>query len=71
MTREQKGHWKSENTTMVTSASAELHELLTEIEAYPGGDIEESDLGRVAVPLVIDGPDGHYVWTSTPKSQGE
>ena len=43
------------------SASQELHDLLTEIEAYPGGDVDSSDLGGVAVPLVIDGPDGQVL----------
>ncbi|MDR3661220.1 MAG: helix-turn-helix transcriptional regulator [Mycobacterium sp.] len=40
------------------SASGELQSLLTEIEAYPGGDSDASDLGRVAVPLEINGPEG-------------
>ncbi|MUL48928.1 helix-turn-helix transcriptional regulator [Mycobacterium sp. CBMA293] len=43
------------------SASDELQTLLTEIEAYPGGDTDASDLGRVAVPLEIDGPDGQVL----------
>ncbi len=46
---------------VAASASAELNDLLTEIEAYPGGDVESSDLGGVAVPLEIDGPDGQVL----------
>jgi transcriptional regulator with XRE-family HTH domain len=40
------------------SASTELQALLTEIEAYPGGDADTSELGGVAVPLEVNGPDG-------------
>lgn len=33
---------------------------------------DEPDTAAIATAAVeIDGPDGHYVWTSTPKSQGE
>lgn len=35
------------------SGSAELASLLAEIEAYPGGSAETSDLGGVAVPLEL------------------
>ncbi len=41
-----------------SSAGAELSALLAEIESYPGGVEEDRDPGGVAVPLVLDGPDG-------------
>lgn len=43
---------------VAASGSEELRGLLTEIEAYPGGSEETRDLGGVAVPLVIERPDG-------------
>ncbi|WP_280829496.1 helix-turn-helix transcriptional regulator [Mycobacterium sp. OTB74] len=46
---------------VTTSASAELQDLLDEIEAYPGGNSGTADLGGVAVPLQIDGPDGQIL----------
>ncbi|MBB5161026.1 helix-turn-helix domain-containing protein [Mycobacterium sp. AZCC_0083] len=43
---------------VVVSGSAELSALLAEIDAYPGGFDDTTDLGGVAVPLEIDGPGG-------------
>src|SRR5882757_4740411 len=43
---------------VVVSGSAELSALLAEIEAYPGGFDDTTDLGGVVVPLEIDGPGG-------------
>jgi len=43
---------------VVVSGSDELSALLAEIEAYPGGFDDTTDLGGVVVPLEIDGPDG-------------
>jgi transcriptional regulator with XRE-family HTH domain len=40
------------------SGSDELSALLAEIESYPGGFDDATDLGGVVVPLEIDGPDG-------------
>lgn len=40
------------------SGSAELAELLAEIESYPGGSAPTRDLGEVAVPLQLATPEG-------------
>lgn len=40
------------------SGSAESAALLAEIEAYPGGQTETTDLGGVVVPLELLGPGG-------------
>jgi hypothetical protein len=42
----------------VVSGSDELSALLAEIESYPGGFDDITDLGGVVVPLEMDGPDG-------------
>jgi len=43
---------------VASGASAELRDLLTEIDSYPGGFDESPDLGGVAVPLELDTTDG-------------
>jgi transcriptional regulator with XRE-family HTH domain len=43
---------------VAVSGSQSLAELLAEVEAYPGGFDATRDLGAVAVPLQLDGPDG-------------
>jgi len=43
---------------VAVSGSRILAELLAEVEAYPGGFDAAHDLGAVAVPLQLDGPDG-------------
>jgi len=43
---------------VVVSGSAELSTLLAEIDSYPGGFDDGTDLGGVVVPLELDGPDG-------------
>jgi len=43
---------------VAVSGSPTLADLLTEVEAYPGGFDATHDLGAVAVPLQLDGPDG-------------
>lgn len=43
---------------VTVSGSAELAGLLAEIESYPGGMEPVRDLGGVAVPLELSGPDG-------------
>jgi transcriptional regulator with XRE-family HTH domain len=43
---------------VAVSGSDELSALLAEIEAYPGGFDDATELGGVVVPLEIDGPDG-------------
>jgi transcriptional regulator with XRE-family HTH domain len=43
---------------VAVSGSDELAALLAEIDSYPGGFDETSDLGGVVVPLELDGPDG-------------
>ena len=43
---------------VAVSGSQTLAELLAEVEAYPGGFDATHDLGAVAVPLRLDGPDG-------------
>jgi hypothetical protein len=43
---------------VVVSGSDELSALLAEIESYPGGFDDTTDLGGVVVPLEMDGPDG-------------
>ncbi|MDT0407279.1 transcriptional regulator, partial [Streptomyces sp. DSM 41635] len=40
------------------SGSAELADLLSEIESYPGGMEPVRDLGGVVVPLELSAPDG-------------
>lgn len=43
---------------VASAGSPELTELLTEIECYPGGFEESSDLGGIAVPLELETTDG-------------
>ena len=43
---------------VAVSGSQTLTELLAEVETYPGGFDATHDLGAVAVPLRLDGPDG-------------
>ncbi|MDG4666767.1 helix-turn-helix transcriptional regulator [Mycobacterium sp. 236(2023)] len=43
---------------VASGGSAELRELLNEIDSYPGGFEESPDLGGVAVPLELDTTDG-------------
>jgi transcriptional regulator with XRE-family HTH domain len=43
---------------VAVSGSETLAELLAEIDSYPGGFEETSDLGGVVVPLRLDAPDG-------------
>jgi transcriptional regulator with XRE-family HTH domain len=43
---------------VAVSGAQHLAELLAELEAYPGGFDATRDLGSVAVPLELDGPDG-------------
>ncbi|OPX12281.1 helix-turn-helix domain-containing protein [Mycobacterium sp. AT1] len=43
---------------VAVSGSQTLAELLAEVEAYPGGFDAHLDLGAVAVPLQLDGPEG-------------
>lgn len=43
---------------VAVSGSAELSALLAEIDSYPGGFDDGTDLGGVVVPLELDGPDG-------------
>lgn len=43
---------------VAVTASAELSELLAEIESYPGGFADTRDLGGVAVPLELHTSDG-------------
>jgi transcriptional regulator with XRE-family HTH domain len=43
---------------VAVSGSDDLVALLAEIESYPGGFDETTDLGGVVVPLQLDGPDG-------------
>jgi transcriptional regulator with XRE-family HTH domain len=43
---------------VAVSGSAALADLLAEIDSYPGGFDEASDLGGVVVPLELAGPDG-------------
>jgi transcriptional regulator with XRE-family HTH domain len=43
---------------VTVSGSAELADLLAEIESYPGGMEPARDLGGVAVPLELTAPDG-------------
>lgn len=43
---------------VTVSGSAELADLLAEIESYPGGMEPVRDLGGVVVPLEMSGPDG-------------
>lgn len=43
---------------VTVSGSDELAGLLAEIESYPGGFDDGTDLGGVVVPLRLDGPDG-------------
>lgn len=43
---------------VAVSGSAELADLLTEIESYPGGFESARDLGGVAVPLELTSADG-------------
>ena len=43
---------------VAVSGSEVLAALLAEIESYPGGFDEVTDLGGVVVPLELDGPDG-------------
>jgi hypothetical protein len=43
---------------VAVSGSDALAELLGEIECYPGGFDDTHDLGGVAVPLQLEGPDG-------------
>lgn len=43
---------------VAVSGAQHLVELLAEVEAYPGGFDATLDLGAVAVPLQLDGPDG-------------
>lgn len=50
---------------VVVSGSDELAALLAEIESYPGGFDESTDLGGVVVPLELDGPDGVLTFLST------
>ena len=45
----------------VVSGSADLRELLTEIESYPGGFEDAGDLGRVVVPLELYTPEGRQM----------
>jgi transcriptional regulator with XRE-family HTH domain len=40
------------------SGSKDVVDLLAEIEGYPGSFDDTDDLGGVAVPLLLDGPDG-------------
>jgi transcriptional regulator with XRE-family HTH domain len=46
---------------VAVSGSAESTALLAEIESYPGGQAETSDLGGVVVPLVLTGTDGRIL----------
>ena len=43
---------------LALSGTPELAALLTEVESFPGGTDDSSDLGGVAVPLVLARPDG-------------
>ncbi len=43
---------------VMASGSAELAELLDEIEGFAGGYEATRDYGGIAVPLLLDGPDG-------------
>jgi transcriptional regulator with XRE-family HTH domain len=43
---------------VAVSGSEQLSALLAEIESYPGGFDDDTDLGGVVVPLEVDGPDG-------------
>ncbi|MBJ7339175.1 helix-turn-helix transcriptional regulator [Mycolicibacterium sp.] len=43
---------------VAASGSPALAALLTEIDSYPGGFDDTHDLGGVAVPLRLEGPDG-------------
>lgn len=43
---------------VASAGSPELTDLLTEIECYPGGFEESSDLGGIAVPLELETTDG-------------
>ncbi len=47
------------------TGSAETAALLAEIEAYPGGLDESTDLGGVVVPLELSTPDGALTFLST------
>ncbi|MGU3501583.1 helix-turn-helix domain-containing protein [Mycobacterium sp. C31M] len=44
-----------------TSGSAESAALLAEIESYPGGQSETTDLGGVVVPLELEGAGGQVL----------
>lgn len=43
---------------VAASDSEQLEDLLAEIDSYPGGSVENQDLGGVAVPLELSTPDG-------------
>jgi len=46
---------------VAVSGSKELGALLTEIDSYPGGFDDGTDLGGVVVPLEVEGPDGNVL----------